>query len=339
MKILYAIQTTGNGHISRAQHLLPKFKKRVRVDAIVSGPKIEIPLGNKIIKHYKGVTFYYAKNGKINWLKTLFKNNILQFFIDVLSAPVGNYDLVINDFEPVTAWACYIRGIKCIGLSNQFSLQTKKIPKPKNRAGKTIKMMHYFAPVDNGYGFHYKKYNKHIYYPIIREKVQQLRPKKGGNFLVYLPSYDHLFISEVLEKIGDYHWIIFNNSVKRKKRYKNISLCPINEDEFLMELERAKGVICTSGFTLTSEALYLKKPLLSIPLKGQIEQQYNAAALKDMGVTTLKKFNSKQIDKIKIWANQSKIIDYQYQDESDQLIDRIFLDYIKSLISFEQLSI
>lgn len=199
--------------------------------------------------------------------------------------------------------------------------------------------MHYFAPVNSGYGFHYKKYNKHIYYPIIREKVQQLHPKKGENFLVYLPSYDYQFIIETLEKIGDHHWIVFNNSVKQKKRYKNISLCPINEEEFLMELAKAKGVICNAGFTLPAEALYLNKPLLAIPIKQQIEQQYNAAALKEMGVTTLKKFDSNHVEKIKIWANQSKIIDYQYQDESDQLIERIFLDYIKSLISIEQFSI
>ncbi|NDB36263.1 MAG: glycosyl transferase, partial [Flavobacteriia bacterium] len=37
MKILYAIQGTGNGHISRAIALVPEFQKLVEVDVLISG--------------------------------------------------------------------------------------------------------------------------------------------------------------------------------------------------------------------------------------------------------------------------------------------------------------
>ena len=37
MKILYAIQGTGNGHLSRAIDVIPDLKKIVKVDVFVSG--------------------------------------------------------------------------------------------------------------------------------------------------------------------------------------------------------------------------------------------------------------------------------------------------------------
>jgi hypothetical protein len=37
MKVLYAIQGTGNGHISRANEIIPILERRVNLDVLVSG--------------------------------------------------------------------------------------------------------------------------------------------------------------------------------------------------------------------------------------------------------------------------------------------------------------
>ena len=50
-------------------------------------------------------------------------------------------------------------------------------------------------------------------------------------------------------------------------------------DGFLKDLAGAKAIIASAGFTLMSEALYLKKPYFAIPLKGQFEQTLNALFL------------------------------------------------------------
>ena len=39
MKILFGVQTTGNGHIARANEIISILKKRAEVDVIFSGPK------------------------------------------------------------------------------------------------------------------------------------------------------------------------------------------------------------------------------------------------------------------------------------------------------------
>ena len=97
MKVLYAIQSTGNGHISRAKEIIPYLERRFQFDIMLSGPKNELDLGYPIKYHFKGVTFFYDKKGAINWPKTVFKNNILQFAKDVFSLRVQEYDLILTD--------------------------------------------------------------------------------------------------------------------------------------------------------------------------------------------------------------------------------------------------
>ena len=63
MKILYGIQTTGNGHLSRAREIIPYLLNRLQVDVILSGPKNQLRIDFPIQKHYRGFTFYYRRKG------------------------------------------------------------------------------------------------------------------------------------------------------------------------------------------------------------------------------------------------------------------------------------
>ena len=79
MKILYAIQTTGNGHLARAQSIIPKLKEVGDLDIITSGPKNDFLLEVKPVKHYQGLTFFYTDTGAVDWLKTIFLINSISF--------------------------------------------------------------------------------------------------------------------------------------------------------------------------------------------------------------------------------------------------------------------
>jgi hypothetical protein len=48
MNILYGIQGTGHGHISRARELLPEFCKHAAVDVLISGYACQLELENDI---------------------------------------------------------------------------------------------------------------------------------------------------------------------------------------------------------------------------------------------------------------------------------------------------
>ncbi len=64
---------------------------------------------------------------------------------------------------------------------------------------------------------------------------------------------------------------------------KNLIYRKFNEDRFFNDLGSCKAVLANGGFTLISESIYLKKPVLSIPVKGQFEQILNAIYLERLG--------------------------------------------------------
>lgn len=83
------------------------------------------------------------------------------------------------------------------------------------------------------------------------------------------------------------------------------------------------GILCGAGFETPAEALYLKKKLLVIPMKGQYEQQCNAAALDLLGVPVLKSLKKKYVNKIKDWIDNFKAIPVNYPDITESIIDRV----------------
>jgi UDP:flavonoid glycosyltransferase YjiC (YdhE family) len=63
----------------------------------------------------------------------------------------------------------------------------------------------------------------------------------------------------------------------------NLELRPRSNDGFIEALRTARGVVAGGGFSLLSEAVYLGKPILSVPLRGQFEQTMNARYTERLG--------------------------------------------------------
>jgi hypothetical protein len=66
MKILYAIQGTGNGHLSRARDIIPILENYGELDLLVSSTHAEVKLPYKIKYEYEGLGFVFGKKGGIN---------------------------------------------------------------------------------------------------------------------------------------------------------------------------------------------------------------------------------------------------------------------------------
>lgn len=329
MKVLYAIQTTGNGHISRAKEFIPHLERRFQFDILLSGPKTQLDLGYPVKYHFRGLTLHYTPSGAVNWGKTLLKNNFIQFIKDCFSLRVEAYDLVITDFEPISAWSSKLKGVLCFGMSNQISLWQKNVPKPKKKHRAAIRYLKYFAPSKKEYGLHYQKFSPHIFSPIIRSSVRALECQQGGGVLVYLPAYDIKNIYEVTQRYPSTTWHVFSDDVSGPYQNGNTFFYPVDEMAFLDRFAKADGVVSNAGFTTTSEALYLEKPLLVVPMRGQIEQRYNAAALRQMGVTILKSFDVAATSKINNWLENPNRIKADFDNELGVLVDQMAIDYIK----------
>jgi len=323
MKILYAIQGTGNGHLSRARDIIPLLQQKGELDILISGTQADVELPYPVKYRFKGLSFVFGKSGGIDLLATYRKSNLKKLYKEIKSLPVEYYDLVINDFEPVSAWACRMKHKECIGLSHQAAVINKKSPKPKkkDRFGKAI--LHNYAPVTQAYGFHFGAYDKNISTPVIRSQVRKVVPENKGHFTVYLPAYSDKKIIKVLGEIKNIDWQVFSKHTKKMYSEKNVHIRPIDNDAFVDSLINCAGILCGAGFETPAEALFLKKKLMAIPMKGQYEQQCNAAALQTMGVPVIKSLKKKHTDKIKNWATGKFNIIVNYPDITEKIIDMI----------------
>ncbi|UMB53357.1 glycosyl transferase [Lutibacter sp. A64] len=328
MKILYAIQGTGNGHLSRAKEIIPALLKRAQVDILVSGTQSEIVLPYKVNYVNNGLSFYFGKNGGIDFVKTFKNNSLLKVFKEIRNCPVKEYDLIINDFEPITAWASMLRGVKCISLSHQAALYFKNVPKPSRTdlLGKFI--IKNYAKCSNKYGFHFKKYNDNVYTPIIRNDIRLLKKTEKDHYTVYLPAYSDEKIIDVLSKIKGIKWKVFSKNTKKYYQKKNVYIKPVNSKKFEKSLASCQGIICGAGFETPAEAIFLNKKLLVIPMKNQYEQHFNAKALEELGVPVLKSLKKKHIPKIQNWIDSNYDIKLDFPNETQQIVDDILYDFI-----------
>ena len=57
----------------------------------------------------------------------------------------------------------------------------------------------------------------------------------------------------------------------------------LSDTKFLDKMARCKGLICTAGFESVCEAMYLGKPIFSVPVRGHVEQYWNALDLAAFG--------------------------------------------------------
>ena len=323
MTILYAIQGTGNGHVSRAREIIPLLQQYGNVDILISGTQADIGLEQAVKYKYNGFGFIFGKKGGVDVMATYRKNNLRRFRKEIKSLPVEKYDLVISDFEPVSAWACHLKGKACIGLSHQCAVLHPKAPQPKQTDMVGQAVLRHYAPATVHYGFHFVSYADHIFTPVIRKEVRELAPVNNGHCTVYLPAYSDKRILKHLSQFPEVKWEVFSKHNKKAFVEGNISVKPISNKAFINSMAGAEGVLCGAGFETPAEALFLQKKLMVIPMKGQYEQHCNAAALKKMGVPVLKSLKEKHIEKIAHWLRYGEVIPVDYPDDTATIIKNI----------------
>ncbi|MEC8738807.1 MAG: glycosyltransferase family protein [Bacteroidota bacterium] len=330
MKILYAIQGTGNGHITRAMELIPEIKERVsQLDIAISGTESELKLNHPVKYKLKGLQYFFGKRGGIHFSKTLVNNNLFHFYKEISEFPITDYDMLINDFEPVTAWSAQMKGVYSVGISNQIAVLDHHVPRPNSAdvLGKFI--LKNFAPTTMKYGIHYKSYNERIYKPVIRREIRQMEPENGKFQIVYLPSWDDSVLKNIFSKFKKTDWHIFSKRAQKVSFFGNVAIYPVDNELFLEKLEKCEGVVTNSGFGTTSEALYLNKKLLVFPMKGQLEQQCNAYCLRQMGVSVIDNFGRKSLRIIQDWLDSAHYINLYYPKNNSRIIRQVFEDYFE----------
>jgi uncharacterized protein (TIGR00661 family) len=284
MRILYGVQTTGNGHISRSREVIRELKDLGHeVQVLFSGrrPAMQSELKEfEPYKRFKGLTFC-THRGQLKYFKTAMRLNILQVYRDIASFDDFSYDLVITDFEPISARIARRKSLPSIGVGHQYAFIHDVPLSGSNPITRFV--MKNFAPVDHPVGLHWHHFNQPILPPIVPHNIGSGYQTIANKILVYLP-FEH--IKDVLSLFRRFrrHEFFIYHSLSKAEDHGHIHLRPYSRNGFLKDLIECNGVISNAGFELASEAFHLGKRILVKPLEGQMEQVSNALAITSLNL-------------------------------------------------------
>lgn len=294
VNILYGVSGEGFGHSSRSKEILTHLAKHHNVHVITYGK------AHPYLKTYfptteiYGLHFAFHEN-KIDYLNTV-KKNIERLFTSSakfkqLRALLKTFkpDLIITDFEPTSYHLSQWLHVPLLSIDNQHRITNLAldIPRQYRKDYALCKfIIRLLIPKADMYFvtsfFHEKiiQKNTFLFPPILRKEVQRLRPTTNDHILVYQTSTSNQRLLKILQTIPE-RFVVYG--FDRDKRQGNIHFKKTSSDGFLKDLASCKAVITNGGFTLMTEALHLRKPILSEPVQGQFEQILNAYYLQKLG--------------------------------------------------------
>lgn len=323
MKILYAFQGTGNGHAARARALLPELAKYAEVEVATSGMNSELNVGFPIKYRFKGVSYENNGKGGISHWDTVRSFGLRQAFRDVKSVPIHDYDVVLNDFEPITAYAARRGGVPSIAASHQAAFLSKSTPRPDTRDFLAEAVFKFYAPSEERVAFHFERYDSFIIPPILREEIRRATPANLGHITVYLPGFDDQNLLPLLHRLAPKPVHLFSRLARGAFNVQNVSVQPISHETFVRSLVECDALLAGAGFEGPAEALHLGKKLMVVPLAGQYEQRCNAAALAQFGVPVMSTIDERNIDQVREWACNGRPVELRFENAIPEAVDRL----------------
>jgi uncharacterized protein (TIGR00661 family) len=292
--ILYGVNGEGSGHSTRAKEVISHLLGTGHTVRVVSFDR-----GLRNLRESFDVTEIYGLrlayvNNRLRYKRTVAKN--------LITAPQAarsaarllklanewKIELVITDFEPLSCHVGHRKHLPVISIDNQHCLTHTEAASPRRHrrdiaAAKLLTRL--MTPRSNAYlvaSFFpavARKRKVFVFPPIVRNEVLQAKPWNGDHVLVYVtsPSPD---LARLLNSVRC-RFVAYGFG--REGEEGNILFKKSSMEGFMQDLVSCKAVAANAGFSLLSEALYLGKPYLAVPVKNQFEQIFNAYHLGRMG--------------------------------------------------------
>ncbi|MFQ3235182.1 MAG: hypothetical protein ACI9C4_000736 [Paraglaciecola sp.] len=201
------------------------------VDYIFSGRDKTQYFDTQVFGHYqtyRGLTFK-TRAGKISKYATYKAANVRERVHDIKNLSTRDYALVINDFEPDSAWAAKLSNTPSISISHQVAF-IHPIPKHTSTLFSRA-ITKYFASTDIQLAVHWYHFGHAIMPPFI--DAQGLRDDHSRQYLVYFRFEDLEDINALLDPLAEYEFICFHPGVTVMHKTGNITWCPPAKDKFV----------------------------------------------------------------------------------------------------------
>ena len=293
-RIWYSVQGEGLGHAFRSEAVIENLlgKHKILVTACNrTYPYLRKKFGS-IVHYIEGDKFAY-ENNEVSINKTV--KEYIRSYPAKIQGNIKkvrnlirkfNPDVIISDFEPVSHYFGFFLGIPVISLDNINVLAQCRLDvdyKFKFEWWYTKTLINLYHPRSDYYfipaifrAIPLRK-NTFVFPPVLRKKILDAKPSRKNFILVYQSSSSNEKLVPVLKSINER--FIFYGMGKGEKDA-NVAFKNFSENGFIRDLAGCKAIIVNGGFTAISEALYLKKPILAVPIQNQFEQVFNGMTLK-----------------------------------------------------------
>jgi uncharacterized protein (TIGR00661 family) len=209
-------------------------------------------------------------------------------------------DLIVNFLEPLMGVYNLRRrhSIPVIAVGHQFMLEHPEFLRVKGFTSQKLAMRRYVALT----GVRSARLALSFYStpdiperrffvspPILRRQLFELKPDSVGRYLlVYL--LNHGYAEEIVRWHEQHpeipiHCFYDKPGAPMEEKYDDsLTFHKIHGERFLSLMASCRGVACTAGFESVSEAAYLGKPLLLVPVENHFEQYVNACDAEQTGI-------------------------------------------------------
>ena len=296
-RIFYSVCGEGMGHAIRSSVILEHLTKKYDVYIFSSERAYEF-LSNKFDNVFEigGFNTVY-ENNVVRTKKTFFKalkanpTNLKEGY-NVLYKECKRIkpNIIISDFENYASMLSKLMNIPLISLDNIHMLtQCEYDYPPHHRAdmltAKAVTKSYILRPKRHIITTFFYPPLKHpnmtaLYPPVLREEIMKLEPVGGDHVLVYQTAESSINLMEELKKL-DYKFIVYG--FNKDDVDENLTYRSFNEKQIFEDMRTAKAIIVNGGFTMISEAIYLKKPIYCTPAHKNFEQILNGFYVEKLG--------------------------------------------------------
>ncbi|MEZ0311518.1 MAG: MJ1255/VC2487 family glycosyltransferase [Myxococcota bacterium] len=303
MRLLYGVVGEGMGHAIRSRVILSYLLKQGHeLEIMASGRACDF-LG----KHFSGVNrihgFHIIYDENRVRLRRTIASNVVKGIAAIPTQIAAYFGLiddfkpegVISDFESWTYWYAKTKRLPILSIDNMQVLNRCKHPK-EVIAGheKDFELARAFVKSKLPFCDHYivssffqpplARKKTTLVPPILRDEILAAKPKRGEHLLVYQTAEGNDALVATLKQTKLPCKIYgMRRSIQKDEQDENLTYRPFSEQAFVDDVAGARGVIAGGGFTLMGECVYLRKPMLSVPVGGQFEQVLNARWLEKLG--------------------------------------------------------
>jgi uncharacterized protein (TIGR00661 family) len=305
MRILYGVTGEGMGHATRSKVVCEHLVARGHQIKIVVSGRAHAFLAKTFrdVVEIKGLTIRYVDN-RMDVEGTLARNVLAA--PGILATNVGAYfdkvarfkpDVVISDFDSFAHLFAKRHRVPILSIDNQQILSRCKLGKFAKQGAKVdYQLIKAFVRAKLPGCSHYiittfffppvrKKYEDDttLIPPILRRSILDAKPRAraGDHVLVYQTSTSDTRLLDELERVRGQEFVVYG--LRRNARRGNCIIKEFSEDGFVEDLATARAVVTNGGLSLLGEAVFLGKPIFSVPVQHQFEQILNARYVEELG--------------------------------------------------------